>query len=215
MENGHHSGAGNFDGNTSSWSTHDLYLLPDSDAIDAGDPNASPWTRTARARTWAPTRSTRGTAGPGARLNSTDVPPSSVGYMLAGRSPGFLVHFGGSEGILCLSGDILRFSGTILQTGQSGMMSALGRFLEEAQVTGQLDHPGIVPVHELGLDAGGRVYFTMKLVKGEDLKAFFEKVQRGEDGWHLMRALGVLLKACEAMPYATSNFTDAVSVTFN
>ena len=30
------------------------------------------------------------------------------------------------------------------------------RFLEEAQVTGQLDHPGIVPVHELGLDARGR-----------------------------------------------------------
>ena len=31
----------------------------------------------------------------------------------------------------------------------------LGRFLEEAQVTGQLDHPGIVPVHELGLDSDG------------------------------------------------------------
>ena len=40
-----------------------------------------------------------------------------------------------------------------------------GRFLEEAQVTAQLDHPGIVPVHELGLDADGQVYFTMKLVK--------------------------------------------------
>ena len=38
----------------------------------------------------------------------------------------------------------------------------VGRFLEEAQVTGQLDHPGIVPVHELGLDHDGRVYFTMK-----------------------------------------------------
>lgn len=47
----------------------------------------------------------------------------------------------------------------------------LGRFLEEAETTGQLDHPGIVPVHELGLDANGRVYFTMKLVKGQDLKA--------------------------------------------
>ena len=42
---------------------------------------------------------------------------------------------------------------------------SLARFLEEAQVTGQLDHPGIVPVHELGLDSNGRVYFTMKLVK--------------------------------------------------
>ena len=42
----------------------------------------------------------------------------------------------------------------------------VARFLEEAQVTGQLDHPGIVPVHELGLDPENRVYFTMRLVKG-------------------------------------------------
>jgi len=45
----------------------------------------------------------------------------------------------------------------------------LGRFLEEAQITGQLEHPCIVPVHELGLGADGQVYFTMRLVKGEDL----------------------------------------------
>src|SRR6185436_5216949 len=58
----------------------------------------------------------------------------------------------------------------------------LARFLEEAQVTGQLDHPGIVPVHELGLDSDGRVYFTMKLVKGRDLKTIFELVFRKEEG---------------------------------
>ena len=40
----------------------------------------------------------------------------------------------------------------------------LGRFLEEAQVTSQLDHPGVVPVHELGLDQTGKVYFTMRMV---------------------------------------------------
>jgi len=78
----------------------------------------------------------------------------------------------------------------------------LARFLEEAQVTGQLDHPGVVPVHELGLDAGGRVYFTMKLVKGRDLKAIFDLVFEGRDGWNETRALGVLLKVCEAMAYA-------------
>jgi eukaryotic-like serine/threonine-protein kinase len=57
----------------------------------------------------------------------------------------------------------------------------LGRFLEEAQVTGQLDHPGIVPVHELGLGEDGQVYFTMRLVKGVDLRSIFEKVRAGED----------------------------------
>jgi serine/threonine protein kinase len=49
----------------------------------------------------------------------------------------------------------------------------LVRFLEEAQLTGQLDHPGIVPVHELGIDPDRRVYFTMRLVKGEELSSIF------------------------------------------
>ncbi len=80
----------------------------------------------------------------------------------------------------------------------------LGRFLEEAQITGQLDHPGIVPVHELGLDATGRVYFTMRLVRGEDLRTIFEHVRDGTDGWNPTRALGVMLKVCEAMSYAHS-----------
>jgi len=78
----------------------------------------------------------------------------------------------------------------------------LARFLEEAQVTGQLDHPGIVPVHELGLDADGRVYFTMKLVKGRDLKTVFELVFAGKEGWNETRALSVILKVCEALAYA-------------
>lgn len=78
----------------------------------------------------------------------------------------------------------------------------LGRFLEEAQVTGQLDHPGIVPVHELGLDSQGDVYFTMKLVRGEDLRSVFEKVRDGSEGWTRTRALNVLSRVCEAISYA-------------
>ena len=80
----------------------------------------------------------------------------------------------------------------------------LGRFLEEAQITGQLDHPGIVPVHELGLGSDGQVYFTMRLVKGEDLRTIFQHVESGHDGWNMARALGVMLKVCEAMAYAHS-----------
>ena len=78
----------------------------------------------------------------------------------------------------------------------------LGRFLEEAQITGQLDHPGIVPVHELGLGADGQVYFTMRLVKGEDLRTIFQHVESGHEGWSPTRALTVMLKVCEAMAYA-------------
>ena len=80
----------------------------------------------------------------------------------------------------------------------------LARFLEEALVTGQLDHPGIVPVHELGVDDQGCVYFTMKLVKGKSLARILELVAAGEEGWTLNRAVGVLRRVCEAVAYAHS-----------
>lgn len=94
------------------------------------------------------------------------------------------------------------------RTGEAGVdtkhvhPALLARFLEEAQVTGQLDHPGIVPVHELGLDERGQAYFTMRLVQGRDLEAIFELAASGRDEWSQTRALGVLLKVCEAMAYA-------------
>ncbi|MFH0946507.1 MAG: bifunctional serine/threonine-protein kinase/formylglycine-generating enzyme family protein [Planctomycetota bacterium] len=81
---------------------------------------------------------------------------------------------------------------------------ALCRLLEEAQVTGQLEHPGIVPVHELGLSEKGQVYFSMRLVEGDDLSAVFERIGRGEAGWTRVRALGLLSKACDAVAFAHS-----------
>jgi WD40 repeat protein/serine/threonine protein kinase len=78
----------------------------------------------------------------------------------------------------------------------------LSRFLEEAQITGQLDHPGVVPVHELGVDKSGRMYFTMRLVKGRDLGEIIEMARSGKDGWNRTRALNVLHRVCETMAYA-------------
>jgi len=78
----------------------------------------------------------------------------------------------------------------------------IARFLEEAQVTSQLDHPGVVPVHELGLDAHGRPFFTMKLVKGRDLRTIYDLVFEGREGWTETRAVAVFLRVCEAVAYA-------------
>ena len=78
----------------------------------------------------------------------------------------------------------------------------LSRFLEEAQIAGQLDHPGIVPVHEAGVDVDGRVYFTMRLVRGMELSEIF-KLERQEDTeWTRTGVLGTLLRACEAVAFA-------------
>ncbi|HEX5139292.1 MAG TPA: protein kinase [Planctomycetota bacterium] len=78
------------------------------------------------------------------------------------------------------------------------------RFLEEAQITGQLDHPGIVPVHELGLDEEGRIFFTMRLVRGQTLDEVIRLARADKEGWNRARALDVMVRVCEAMAYAHS-----------
>ena len=78
----------------------------------------------------------------------------------------------------------------------------LSRFLEEAQITGQLDHPGIVPVHELGLDSEGRVFFTMRLVRGKDLREIIQEYHSGASALTLPRMLQIVSRICEAMAFA-------------
>jgi len=80
--------------------------------------------------------------------------------------------------------------------------TALGRFLDEARITGRLDHPGIVPVHELGVSHDGHAFFTMKLVRGRELSKIFDLARDEQEGWSLPRTLNVMLRVCEAMAYA-------------
>ena len=56
------------------------------------------------------------------------------------------------------------------------------RFLEEAQITGQLEHPNIVPIHELGKDSEDNLYFTMKLIKGQSLAEMVKGMKEAERG---------------------------------
>ena len=80
------------------------------------------------------------------------------------------------------------------------------RFIAEAQLTGSLEHPNIVPVHELGLDAQGRVYFTMKRVRGKSLRAVLDKLRQGHEAtlqeYSQARLLNTLLKVCDAIEFA-------------
>ena len=56
----------------------------------------------------------------------------------------------------------------LLETHQ-GRTELVQRFVDEAQIAGQLQHPGIVPIYDMGSTSGKRPYFTMKLVKGNTL----------------------------------------------
>jgi len=55
--------------------------------------------------------------------------------------------------------------------------SALLRFAQEVRTIGSLEHPNIVPVHDVGIDEEGKHYFVMKYVEGETLEAVIEKLQ--------------------------------------
>src|ERR1051325_2032807 len=69
----------------------------------------------------------------------------------------------------------------VLHEKYAGQPEVLARFVEEAQIGGQLQHPGIVPVYELGVLADQRPYFTMKLVKGETLAARLQRQRANAD----------------------------------
>ena len=70
------------------------------------------------------------------------------------------------------------------------------RFLREAKIQGRLDHPAIVPVHEIGHDAQGQPYFTMKRLRGETLQDVLVA------GAPLQRLLRAFADACLAVQFA-------------
>ena len=77
-------------------------------------------------------------------------------------------------------------------------------FREEAQITAQLEHPGVVPVHELGVDADGTHYFTMGLVRGRTLADWIAAQEDLGSPESLQESLGVMLKVCDTLAYAHS-----------
>jgi hypothetical protein len=90
----------------------------------------------------------------------------------------------------------------VLRDTYRNQPDAVRRFLAEAQVSGQLQHPGIVPVHELGRFADGRPYFTMKLVQGRTLAELLAQRQDpAQDRPHLLK---VFEQVCQTVAYAHS-----------
>jgi len=82
------------------------------------------------------------------------------------------------------------------------------RFIEEAQITSQLQHPSIVPIYELSVDTSGNVFYTMKFVRGRTLQDIVTGIANGDedtiDEYGLIRLLNVFQKTCDAMAFAHS-----------
>ncbi len=75
------------------------------------------------------------------------------------------------------------------------------RFVEEAQATAQLEHPNIAPVYDLGVEANGKPYFTMKWIRGRDLKQIIASAG-GE--YTLTRLVQVIQQAAMGVHFANT-----------
>ncbi len=80
------------------------------------------------------------------------------------------------------------------------------RFLREARVQGQLEHPSVVPVYDLGVDGDGELFFTMKRVRGETLADVVAGLRDGlpgfEERYPRHRLLGAFASVCLAVDFA-------------
>jgi serine/threonine protein kinase len=90
----------------------------------------------------------------------------------------------------------------ILLPRHAGQWELENRFREEAQITGQLQHPGIPPVHECGELGDGRPFFAMKLIKGRTLAELLKNRQSADE--ELPRFLGIFEQVCQTIAYAHS-----------
>jgi eukaryotic-like serine/threonine-protein kinase len=87
------------------------------------------------------------------------------------------------------------------------------RFVKEAQATGQLEHPNIVPVHDLAVDGNGHIYFTLKYAQGDSLKDVIrgrrDNLQNPEkrhyrEMFDALQMVDVLIGICQGVAYAHS-----------
>lgn len=93
-------------------------------------------------------------------------------------------------------------------------LESRSRFVLEAEVTGALEHPGIVPVYGLGQYADGRPFYAMRFIKGDSLKdaiGNFHSIYRnakdfssGEVGVEFRQLIGRFVDVCHAIEYAHS-----------
>src|SRR6185295_17186676 len=67
----------------------------------------------------------------------------------------------------------------VMKTSAQFSRESVLRFIDEAQLTGQLEHPNIVPVYELGIDDQGETFYTMKFVKGTTLDDVLRNIRHG------------------------------------
>jgi eukaryotic-like serine/threonine-protein kinase len=119
--------------------------------------------------------------------------------------PRGVIGRGTSVVIRALDRDLLRDVAIKILNPDLAEPSETDRFIQEARINGQLEHPNIVPVYEHGIDRQGRPFLCMKLVQGETLEDALTRLGEARlEPVHLAKFLQVFLKVCDAVSFAHS-----------
>lgn len=96
----------------------------------------------------------------------------------------------------------------VMKTTSQFSRESVLRFIDEAQLTGQLEHPNIVPVYELGLDEQGETFYTMKFVRGITLDEVLRGLRHGKEAliakYPLAMLVTIFQKICDGVAFAHS-----------
>jgi serine/threonine protein kinase/Tfp pilus assembly protein PilF len=118
-------------------------------------------------------------------------------------------HARGGMGEIWLAEDCGINRPVALKKIREGRADLRDRFLLEAQITGQLEHPGVVPVYELGADEEGQPFYVMKFIRGRTLQDVIEEYHspKGDRRNHELQQLRLLqnfINICQTVAYAHS-----------
>ena len=96
----------------------------------------------------------------------------------------------------------------VLSPESGNQESCLTRFVYEARITANLEHPNIVPIHDIGVDKTGQPYFTMKMIEGESLAHALINIAKNKPGYKekytLPHLITIFTNVCHAVDFAHS-----------
>lgn len=141
--------------------------------------------------------------------------PPALGSLLPNLQPlnwarmhaGAPIGRGGMGTVLAVVDDALRrrVALKVLDERHASDETVLEFFVREMQITAQLSHPAIVPVHDVGETADGKLAFTMQLIEGRTLSALIAGLPPGPRGRHAqIELLEIIVRVCDALAFAHS-----------
>jgi serine/threonine protein kinase len=137
-----------------------------------------------------------------------DVLPEDVCFNHSGYEIGQLIGRGGMGAVLEAEDASLQRKVAMKVLPEGDSSGDVLRFINEARITGRLEHPHIVPVHTLGADEHGLPFYTMKLVRGSTLKEVLNALAHGEEdavrSHPLSNLLTIFQKVCDGIRFAHS-----------